>query len=119
LNAARQTDGGVALHHEVDVIGLHAELQHPEGVMRRPPHGQAKVIEHPIRSQAAELSRRSKRDMHRAARIVERAATMGHARTPRAGFSTGSAPAATPGPERQCELMGPATHLDSASIAFC
>jgi hypothetical protein len=104
LTAARERLGMSGLDDEVNVVGLHAEVDHAE----RPSRSVGERLQHGSRDRTTAKRRESgdgaRRDVYRHARIMRDPAPMRYASTPSPGRSTRPRTAAAPRGEDEREL---------------
>lgn len=87
------------LDDEVDMVVLHAEVNHAERGVRRRDERAADGREHARGAQATDRQARTERHVHRVRGTVRGPGAMGDARTaPGSGFASGPPSAATPRP---------------------
>jgi hypothetical protein len=104
-HAGRQPRGRIGFDQDVHVLGLHAEMQNPEAVVRR---GRERILhrdEHALAPQRRQSCAPSHRDVHRMSRVVDGARPMADAAPTRGRLAPGATSATAPGREVKLELI--------------
>ena len=118
LHTAREPRRRIRFHEQMEMIGLHAELNNPEHVpgcvAERPLEGHEDVAP----AERREAGRRPQGDVNGMARLVW-SATMRHRPAAGRGLASGVGTAATPGTDDELELFGRSRHLNWACKPRC
>jgi hypothetical protein len=112
-HAALELRGVGGFHQQVQMIGLDAELEHAEPGLRRLAEGSPDRDEGGLAAQRRQLRDCAKGDVRRTARDVRRSSAMRNRPSTGLRWAAGPASPATPGAERQLELLH-AAHLNRA-----
>jgi hypothetical protein len=116
LHAGAESARIVRFDEQMNVIGLHAELQEAKPGGGRSRQGSSHHAEYGVAAQRAELRSRPQRDVRWAPRNMPRPRTMRDCASPRARLSARAGTKAPPRSRSEHELLRHAAHLNRAYI---